>query len=100
MAVRTKDEIMASIKERIGDDQSDEAISLVEDISDTIDNMQSKANGDGIDWKNRYEENDANWRQKYRDRFFGKSSDEAIPGPNESEDEDPRLTYKNLFKEG
>lgn len=100
MAIRTKDEIMASIRERIGDDQSDEAISLVEDISDTIDNMQSKANGDGIDWKTRYEENDANWRQKYRDRFFGKSSDDPIPGPNENEDEEPKLTYKNLFKEG
>ena len=31
--VRSKDEILASIKSRIGDDTSDEAIALIEDIN-------------------------------------------------------------------
>ena len=35
MAVRTVEEIMASVKERIGEDTSDEALSFIEDIQDT-----------------------------------------------------------------
>lgn len=99
MAVRTKEELMDSIRARIGDDQSDEAIALVEDVSDTFDDMQSKANGGGEDWKKKYEDNDNAWRQRYKERFFnsdGKGDD--FPDKKEEEDDKP-LTYENLFKE-
>lgn len=100
MAIKTKDEIMASIRARIGDDQSDEAISLIEDISDTYDDMQSKANGDGTDWKTKYEENDANWRQKYRVRFFNTdNNDNNNNNDNNDDGEGKPLTFENLFKE-
>lgn len=98
MAVKTKDELMGAIRARIGEDKSDEAISLVEDISDTLDDIQSKTTSDGTDWKAKYEENDATWRQKYRDRFF------SNPETKEDETEDEggeikTLTYDELFKE-
>lgn len=100
MAVRTKDEIMASIRARIGDDSSDEALALVEDLSDTYDDMQAKANGDGTDWKAKYEENDKNWREKYRDRFYGVGAENDPPKSKTKEDDSDRpLTYENLFKE-
>ena len=98
MAIRTKDELMEILRARIGDDQSDGAISLVEDISDTYDDMQSKANGDGTDWKSKYEENDAQWRQRYRDRFFNsEKTNDTIDNPDDREDKP--LTYEDLFKE-
>ena len=98
MAVKTKDELLNSIRAKIGDDQSDEAISLIEDISDTYDTLESKANPDGIDWKTKYEENDATWRQKYRDRFFN-SDGENDDKDDKSDDSDVKpLTYENLFK--
>ena len=98
MAIRTKDELMEILRARIGDDQSDGAISLVEDISDTYDDMQSKANGDGTDWKSKYEENDAQWRQRYRDRFFNsEKTNDTIDKPDDREDKP--LTYEDLFKE-
>ena len=93
MAVRTAEELLAAIKERIGDDTSDEALTLIEDISDTINN---KANDDKEDWKKKYEENDTAWRQKYRERFFNP------PTENEKDDEEieeKSLTYDELFKE-
>lgn len=98
MAVKTKDELMTIIKARIGEDQSDEAIALVEDISDTFDDMQSKVAGDGTDWKAKYEENDATWRQKYRDRFFNKPETKDDESEDEGE-EVKTLSYDELFKE-
>lgn len=98
MAIRSKEELMESIRARIGDDQSDEAIALLEDVADTYADMETRANGDGEDWKTKYETNDAAWRQKYRDRFFGKGSEQD----NEPDDQPERkpMTYEELFKEG
>lgn len=98
MAVRSKEELMKSIRARIGDDQSDEAIALLEDVADTYADMETRANGDGEDWKAKFEANDAAWRQKYRDRFFGKGS-EPDDEPDQPHDNKP-MTYEELFKEG
>lgn len=53
----------------------DEVLSLLEDVSDTLDDLEVKAKGDGEDWKTKYEKNDAEWRQRYQDRFFSGTSD-------------------------
>ena len=36
MAIRTTDELLDSVRRRIGDDISDDAIQLVEDVTDTL----------------------------------------------------------------
>ena len=36
MAVRKKDELLSAIRARLGDDTSDEALSLIEDFHDTL----------------------------------------------------------------
>ena len=51
--VRSKDEILASIHSRIGEDNSDEAIALVEDINDTFDDLSTKA-ASTVDWEKKY----------------------------------------------
>lgn len=94
--IKTKDQLLEAIKERIGDDVSDEALAFIEDATDTLNDMSVRANGDGTDWKKKYEDNDAEWRQKYRDRFFhGAAADE------DTEDDDKPKTYRydDLFKE-
>lgn len=73
--VKTKDELLASIKEKFKDDTSDETISFIEDVSDTINDFETRAS-DETDWKSKYEENDKQWREKYRDRFFNSESEE------------------------
>lgn len=98
MAVRTREEILNSIRTHIGDDASDEALALVEDLTDTITDFENKANNDGQNWRQRYEENDAAWRKKYRDRFFSGGS-----GEDDDEPEPPKkknYSFENLFKEG
>ena len=83
MAVKTKDELMASIKAKFGEDTSDETIALLEDISDTLDTTN-----DSVDWKSKYEENDKKWREKYTSRFF----DSPAPAPKDSEAKDDKPT--------
>ena len=98
MAVRTREEILNSVRSHFGDDTSDEALTLVEDLTDTITDFEQKANNDGQNWKQRYEENDAAWRKKYRDRFFSDGS-----GDDDDEPEPPKkknYSFENLFKEG
>ena len=98
MAIKTRDEIMESIKARFADDTSDEVISLIEDVSDTLTDYETKAKGDGKDWKAEAERIDREWREKYKARFFA-GAPESEDDPDEPEDQ-KILTYDELFKEG
>lgn len=97
MAVRTREEILESFKVRLGEKPDDESISFLEDVTDTLDDFEKRAKGDGTDWKSKYEENDANWRKKYTERFFSVEP-EPKPEPKPEPDDTPR-TFSDLFKE-
>ena len=96
--VKTKDELMASIKSKFGDDTSDETIALLEDISDTLDTTK-----DGADWKKKFEDNDKMWREKYTSRFFDTPvpAPQPTPTPSPTDDEDKAEEIKigDLFTE-
>ena len=93
MAVRTTEEILESIKTRVGDSTDDADLEFLEDVTDTLSDLKSKTEGQE-DWKTKYEENDKMWREKYRDRFFEKKDPEPEPEP---EPESPK-TFEDLFK--
>ena len=93
MAVKSREEIIAQLTSTIGDNTSDEAIALIEDVNDTLGSI----NGDGTDWKAEAERIDREWREKYVARFNGKGSEED---DNISSQSVPKkeYTYDNLFK--
>lgn len=98
MAVKTRDELMTSLRAHLGEDTSDAALALIEDVQDTVDSLFG--NTDGIDWEQRYHDNDAEWRRRYRDRFFGGSDNDDFDD-NDDNDKNkgkkkPR-TYAELF---
>lgn len=66
MAVRSTEELIKIVSDRIGNDNSDEALSILEDVADTLNSLEDK---NKEDWKTKYEELDTEWRKKYRDRF-------------------------------
>lgn len=70
MAVLSREDFFSRLNDFVGDDSSDETISFVEDMTDTYNDIEARATGDGIDWEERYRENDEAWRKKYRSRFF------------------------------
>lgn len=102
--VLTKEDYINRIKSVIGDDSSDDSISLIEDLTDTYEDLESKA--DDENWKAKYDELDKTWRQKYIDRFNGKveSDDDFIKQPTADDDETEDVyeapkTYEDLFTE-
>lgn len=89
MAVKSKEEILEQIKAKLGEDTSDEAIGLVEDISDTLSDIETRLS-DNTDWRKKYEENDKEWREKYRNRFFNPdNSNDTNIGAGENEVPEP-----------
>lgn len=90
MSVLTKAEFMEKLKAVIGEKNDDETLSFIEDANDTLD---EKKKVDDVDWQKKYEDNDKEWREKYKKRFFEDSGNNE---PNdvekteiEEEDSDP-----------
>lgn len=92
MAIKSLDDILGQANTLMPDNTSDEYLSFVEDITDTI-----NANANNEYNKEKYDALDAQWRQRYKERFLsGKPSEED----DDFEEEKPKpLTYENLFKE-
>ena len=81
MAVRTYEEIMEMIRKRIGEDSSDEAIALIEDLSDTL----QSGNADMVKQLTaEKEELDKTWRERYKARFFGGSDKDPVENLQET----------------
>lgn len=94
MAIKSRDEILNQIKTKFADQTDDDTISFLEDVSDTLDDLESKAS-DTTNWEKKYNDNDAEWRRKYTERFYS---------PKEEQENDvtdvpvnPK-TFADLFK--
>lgn len=96
MAVRTRQELLDSVKEIIGDSADDSVLNVLEDLTDTIDDYERRV--DGEDWKTKYEQNDAEWRNRYKERFFSSEADTRVEVPDmEEEEEEQATSYEDLF---
>lgn len=96
MAVRTRDEILAAVRCRLGDDTSDDVLAIIEDIDDTFRDYDTRT---GEDWKARYDELDAQWRKRYRDRFFQKADNEETNPEDVKDDNEEDLKEESEVKE-
>lgn len=104
MAVLDRDEYLKRLGSIIVGD-TDEDLKNIEDFTDTFDDLLEKT--DAENWKQKYEDNDAEWRKKYKDRFF-EAIDETkvkeIGTPEENTDElesesEEVKEYDDLFEE-
>lgn len=93
MAKLSKDELIEKVKKYVGDRTDDETIEIIEDISDSIDSS------DADEWKQKYEENDKMWRDKYISRFLEKKEDEPDTPTEHDEEEKEYNSFEDLFKE-
>lgn len=93
MAKLSKDELIEKVKKYVGDRKDDETIEIIEDISDSIDSS------DADKWKQKYEENDKMWRDKYISRFVEKKEDEPDTPTEHEEEEKEYFSFEDLFEE-
>ena len=93
---KTVEELKTALQKLIGERTDDDAIGFIEDFNDSVEEL---SNSDNEDWKTKYEQNDAEWRKKYRDRFFNGKVDEDIeePKPNTQEESEEKTTIDDLF---
>lgn len=92
--VKTKDEIMEEIRAYIGDRSDDETISLVENISDTIDDYAAHG-----DYDAKLLEVEAEWRRRYIDRFMNGSENKSGVVTSESEEKTEEIKIEDLYTE-
>lgn len=104
MAVRTREELLKIVRDYVKDNTDDATLQLLEDVDDTFKDFTEKSK-DETDWKAKFEENDKEWRTKYKERFMSGGDDEkkdVNPTPadeKKEEDEDEKETFNDLFSE-
>lgn len=92
MAIRTREELMSQLQTIAGEDTSDEMLSFIQDVSDTLGDNTSAQRITELETK--LEEQETEWRKKYRDAFFTGKPDESLD--DEPEGKRPR-TFEELF---
>lgn len=111
--VVTKDELLKQIKEALGDKlSSDEGISLIENVTDTIGSLGDTDKIDALNkeietLKETVKTTEETWRNKYTERFYSGTDDKKkvddpsvnlIPPKDSEEDEAPQ-TFEDLFSD-
>ena len=91
--VRSVEEMMNIVRQRIGDSTEDSDISFIEDISDTL-------NAGNLEEVERLKSENEELRKKYRDRFF-ETKVVKVEEPEETENTEntEKTTFEDLFKE-
>lgn len=103
MAKLTKEDLIKKVNDMFGEDATDEQISLLEDISDSM----GDSNNDELETTKRAltkaQTDLKEFRQKYRDRFLGgvdntpSNKDETDAQKEDEEEEENKPSYDNLF---
>lgn len=97
MSVLSKVEFLDTLKNRIGESNSDEDIKFLEDMTDTYDDLakaKGNSNSDNENWKEKYEQLDKEWKEKYKQRFFDTSTKDEV---EEQDDNKDQITIDDLF---
>lgn len=100
MAELQREEFFNRVNDFIGDTQDDNAISFMEDMIDTFNGLERRANEGGEDLERRLRENDAAWRKKYTARFMSTGGGNYTP----DEDDPPKtkeskdITFDDIFR--
>lgn len=107
MAVITKEELMSGVQALLGENDSDEAIALLENMTDTLTDYETRLTPPeleepGEDWEQKYNDLDKSWRERYIARFSGEQTDPEEVMSNQEEDvkkDGEPQTFEDLFKE-
>ncbi len=94
MAVKTRDELMADLNEILGENNSDEALAFIQNMSDTLGDSSVQRISE---LEQQVKDVDANWRKKYRDAFFTGAPEKDEKDDEEEKHKKPR-TFADLFK--
>lgn len=100
MAKKTLEELTGEFKLIVGDNDSEEVLAFLEDLTDTV-NAEPPAESEYL--RSRVEELEGqlrDLRKRYRDRFYGRTDEKEEDETVETEQVDgDNIKIKDLFKE-
>lgn len=100
MAKKTLEELTGEFNLIIGDNDSEDVLAFLEDLTDT---MNAEPPAESEDLRGRVEELEGQLRElrkRYRDRFYGRTDDKEEEESVETEKVDgDNIKIKDLFKE-
>ena len=100
MAKKTLEELTSEFNLIVGDNDSDDVLAFLEDLTDT---MNAEPPAESEDLRGRVEELEGqlrDLRKRYRDRFYGRSDEKEEDETVETEEVDgDNIKIKDLFKE-
>ena len=100
MAKKTLEELTGEFNLIVGDNDSEEVLAFLEDLTDT---MNAEPPAESEDLRGRVEELEGqlrDLRKRYRDRFYGRSDEKEEDETVETEEVDgDNIKIKDLFKE-
>lgn len=87
MAIRSISDLTETFNSMFSEDDlnGDTQLGFLEDLTDTI-----NAGAENMQWKQRYEDNDREWREKYRRRFMTGEDDLSTPNIETIEDDETK----------
>jgi len=88
MAIVTQEELLKQANEVIGENPTDAALALLENIADTVGNNSASAESAKKieELENKVKTVEAEWRKKYRDRFLDYTPDTDVGAKKSEED--------------
>ena len=95
--VLSRDEFFEVINKRVGENTDDDSLKFIEDMTDTYNSLESNKSGE--DWEKKYNELDAEWRERYKKRFFNGKEEIVEENREDVEDESEPTTFDELFEE-
>lgn len=96
MSVLSKEEFLTAIRNRIGDDNSEEAIAFLENMSDTYEDLEN-GNHEGFVTQEEYDNMNNSWAEKYKNRFT-EGGNEPLKKKEEEPEINENITINDLFK--
>ena len=90
MAVKSKEELLASINELSAENLEDKVLALLEDVSDTLDSLSEV--------ETKLKELDESWKKRYRERFL-KGEPPDTDSDDKTKDAPKVKDFKDLFVE-
>lgn len=104
MSKLSKEDLIKKVNAMFGEDATDEQLSLLEDISDSM----QESNNDELETTkkalSKAQTDLKEFKQKYRERFLGGVDNDPSPqdikndAKEDEETEDKKLSYDDLFK--
>lgn len=97
----SRETLLSDLNKIFGEEATEEQLTVIENITDTFTDFEEQISTSG-DWKIKYQQNDAEWRKRYKERFMNPTTTSGSIIESQMEDvidDGSPKSFAELFKE-